>query len=445
MSNLYRPRLFRLLPLAFLFMFVNPCASQDNSEVLTFQRGFEGLEMISKYLGLETIDKADFAVAPEKETVLVVLGSVHQVDGVDLFLNKGGAVLVASDQSSGRNATLDYGVRFFGGPVNTRSEADGYLSNRDCPIVSQFNGHPSLQGVSAIASNRPGTMKAENLTVIARYPELSRYSGPVSFAAAGETSNGGLIIALADQSVFTNNMITAEANALFAYQALRWLKDSDRKYIHFIVDGNYKSFERIEDIELPPVQLSPDEIRDILKQLPAEKLLAFGNQLAANVEDKDLINKFIREQMDGISDYAYNRGMIWLLFLGVCISLVLAFLWQKKLLRRTASIAVMERHFKSKKLLKFQAVRDRQWAANLLLDSFCRQAQGRGYRDWPSFPEGLSVRPGVNSKQIFGEMGQASNDFKTKPASYWTKRRLLRLETAVSSWREVIVTSRGEP
>ena len=165
-------------------------------------------------------------------------------------------------------------------------------------------------------------------------------------------------------------MITAEANALFAYQALRWLKDSDRKYIHFIVDGNYKSFERIEDIELPPVQLSPDEIRDILKQLPAEKLLAFGNQLAANVEDKDLINKFIREQMDGISDYAYNRGMIWLLFLGVCISLVLAFLWQKKLLRRTASIAVMERHFKSKKLLKFQAVRDRQWAANLLLDSF---------------------------------------------------------------------------
>ena len=105
----------------------------------------------------------------------------------------------------------------------------------------------------------------------------------------------------------------------------------------------------------------------------------------------------------------------------------------------------MERHFKSKKLLKFQAVRDRQWAANLLLDSFCRQAQGRGYRDWPSFPEGLSVRPGVNSKQIFGEMGQASNDFKTKPASYWTKRRLLRLETAVSSWREIIVTSRGEP
>ncbi len=445
MSNFYRPRLFRLLPLAFLFMFVNPCASQDNSEVLTFQRGFEGLEMISKYLGLETIDKADFAVAPEKETVLVVLGSVHQVDGVDLFLNKGGAVLVASDQSSGRDATLDYGVRFFGGPVNTRSEADGYLSNRDCPIVSQFNGHPSLQGVSAIASNRPGTMKAGNLTVIARYPELSGYSGPVSFAAAGETSNGGLIIALADQSVFTNNMITAEANALFAYQALRWLKDSDRKYIHFIVDGNYKSFERIEDIELPPVQLSPDEIRDILKQLPAEKLLAFGNQLAANVEDKDLINKFIREQMDGISDYAYNRGMIWLLFLGVCISLVLAFLWQKKLLRRTASIAVMERHFKSKKLLKFQAVRDRQWAANLLLDSFCRQAQGRGYRDWPSFPEGLSVRPGVNSKQIFGEMGQASNDFKTKPASYWTKRRLLRLETAVSSWREIIVTSRGEP
>lgn len=445
MSYLYRPRLFRLLPLAFLFMFVNPCASQDNSEVLTFQRGFEGLEMISKYLGLETIDKADFAVAPEKETVLVVLGSVHQVDGVDLFLNKGGAVLVASDQSSGRNATLDYGVRFFGGPVDTRSEADGYLSNRDCPIVSQFNGHPSLQGVSAIASNRPGTMKAGNLTVIARYPELSGYSGPVSFAAAGETSNGGLIIALADQSVFTNNMITAEANALFAYQALRWLKDSDRKYIHFIVDGNYKSFERIEDIELPPVQLSPDEIRDILKQLPAEKLLAFGNQLAANVEDKDLINKFIREQMDGISDYAYNRGMIWLLFLGVCISLVLAFLWQKKLLRRTASIAVMERHFKSKKLLKFQAVRDRQWAANLLLDSFCRQAQGRGYRDWPSFPEGLSVRPGVNSKQIFGEMGQASNDFKTKPASYWTKRRLLRLETAVSSWREIIVTSRGEP
>lgn len=444
MSNFYRPRLLGRLPLMFLFMFVNPCASQDNSELLKFQRGFEGLEMISEYLDLESIDKTAFAVASEKETVLVVLGSVHQVDGVDSFLTKGGAVLVASDQASGRNATLDYGVRFFGGPVNTRSEADGYLSNRDCPIVRQFSEHPSLQGVSAIASNRPGTMKAENLTVIARYPELSSYSGPVSFAAAGETRNGGLIIALADQSVFTNNMITAEANALFAYQALRWLKNSDRKYIHFIVDGNYKSFKRIQDIELPPIQLSPDEIRNILKKLPPGKLLAFGNQLAANVEDKDLINKFIREQMDGISDYAYNRGMIWLLFFGVCISLVLAFLWQKKLLRRTASIAAIERHFKSKRLLKFQTVRDRQWAANLLLDSFCRQANGRGYRDWPSFPEGLSVCSGANSKRIFGEMGQTSNNFKTKPASYWTKRRLLKLETEISNWRAIIVKRRGE-
>ncbi|MCP4098001.1 MAG: hypothetical protein GY748_17360 [Planctomycetaceae bacterium] len=445
MFNFYRVPWSGWLTILFLLTFAKPCVSQDDDALRRqLQRGFEGLELISQFVELEAIDDATFAVATPKETVLVVLGSVERVSVVDSFLSEGGAVLVASDQASERTATLKYGVKFIGESVTARSENDGYLSNRDCPVIRRFSEHPSLNGVRSIASNRPGIMLADDLTVIARYPALSSVGASDAFAAAGETKKGGRIIAIADQTIFTNQMITAESNDLFAYQSLLWLKDSDRKYVHFIVDGDYKRHDNVEDLELPPVQLSPDEIREILKQLPAEKLLEFGNQLAADVEDKDLINEFLREQIDGISDYDYNRGMIWALFFGVCVSLILAFLWQKKMLRRTASVAALERHFKSKKLSRFRAIRDRQWAANLLLDSFCRQAEGRGYRDWPSFPEGLSVRPGAESERLFDEMGQASNDFKTKPASYWTQSRLLKLEADVNNWLVMIVMTRGE-
>jgi len=442
MDNFYRPLWFGWLSILLLVTFASPCPSQDNRDTRRWKRGFEGLERIAELVGLESIDREAFAVASPEETVLVVLGSVLPVSSVNLHLEKGGAVMVASDQATGGSTSLNCGVKFIGGTVNTRFKNDGYLSNPDCPVIRKFNEHPSLQDVRAIASNRPGILKAENLTVIARYPELSGSANSDSFAAAGEVGDGGRIIAIADQSVFTNQMLVAKSNHVFAYQSLRWLKDSKRKYVHFIVDGDYKPHENVEDVELPPVQLSPDEIREILKKLPADKLLAFGNQLAADVEDKDLINKFLREQMDSISEYDYNRGMIWALFFGVCISLILAFLWQKKLLRRTASVVALERHFKSKKFTKFHAIRDRQWAANLLLDSFCRQAEGRGYRDWPSFPEGLSVRPSANSERIYAEMGQASNDFKTKPASYWTRRRLLKLEADVSHWLAVTVMTR---
>ena len=447
MSYIYRALFSGGLFLVFLSMFAEACAAQGNleSERWRWQRGFEGLEMVSRFVDLESLDETGFTIASPDKTILVVLGSVHRVSVVDSFLSRGGAVLVASDQASGRNAVLKNGVKFFGRSVITRFEDDGYLLNRDCPVIREINEHPSLKDVGSIASNRPGMMSAGNLTVIARYPELEGSTRPASFAAVDETRKGGRIIAVADQSVFTNQMITTESNDLFAYQALLWLKDSKRKYIHFIVDGSYKPHEDVEDVELPPIQLSPNEIREILKKLPPEKLLAFGNQLAADVEDKDLINKFIREQMDGISDYAYNRGMIWLLFLGVCLTLGLAFLWQNKLLRRTASVVAMDRHFKSKKLLKVRAVRDRQWAANLLLDSFCQQVEGRGYRDWPSFPEGLTVQQSDKSESIFNEMGQASNDFKTKPASYWTQNRLLKLESDVSNWLSVVVKARGEP
>jgi hypothetical protein len=432
------------LLLIFFTLFAESGQSQDTVELKQWQRGFEGFEMVSKFVELESVDESGFAIASPKETVLVVLGSLHRVSVVDSFLSKGGAVLVASDQASGRDAYLKNGVKFFGRSVNTRYKTEGYLFNRDCPVIRDLKGHPSLEGVTAIASNRPGMLSAGNLTIVARFPELEGTSRPASFAVADETENGGRILAIADQSLFTNQMITAEDNDLFAYQALLWLKDSKRKYVHFVVNGTYKRHDNVEDVELPPVQLTPDEIREILAKLPPEKLLAFGNQLAADVEDKDLINKFIREKVDGISDSAYNRGLIWALFFGVCITLMLAFLWQKRLLRRTASAVALDRHLKSKKNKKGQVVRDRQWAANLLLDSFCRRVESRGYRDWPSFPAGLSLHNNIESERIYNEMIQASNDFKTKPAGYWTKYRLLKLESDVSVWLTIVFENRGE-
>ena len=93
----------------------NPSNLLQAQERLTeskWKRGFHGFNLICDAVGLTQITKNEFENYNEKDSVLVVLGDLNPVNGmIERHLQRGGAVLVASDQQGARTARLQAGVR----------------------------------------------------------------------------------------------------------------------------------------------------------------------------------------------------------------------------------------------------------------------------------------------------------------------------------------------
>jgi hypothetical protein len=422
----------------------NLLLAQERLTESKWKRGFHGFNLICDAVGLTQITKDEFENYNEKDSVLVVLGDLNQVNGIERYLQRGGAVLAASDQQGARTARLRVGVRggieFRFDFPNAAIEQDRFGGMSDCPVVSDTRHHPALVGVNRIVSNRPGIIRAARSATMAFLPPLQNRSppnaSPNAFIASVENRAGGRLLAVADQSIFTNQMIAYEDNDLFAYQSLLWLKGESREYVLVICNGKVQPRIDLSDIELSIPPPSSQEVIEALKNLPPSAWLDFGNSVAAVVEDQNMVNEFIHENMDQVPEVAMNRFFIFLFFGLICLSLVIGFVWQKKLLRQTASVVASQRNRKESKQRKSQESHERQWAAGVLLDSICIELADRRYNDWPEFPLGLGLGDDPDSRFIFRSMTKASNHFKSKPRTYWNRQRLQELEQDLFAWRE---------
>ena len=272
--------------------------------------------------------------------------------------------------------------------------------------------------------------------MMAFLPPLQNSTGSNAFIASVENRSGGRLLAAADQSIFTNQMIAYEDNDLFAYQSLLWLKGENRKHVMVICNGKVQPSLDPSDVELSIPPPSASEVMEALRSLPPSAMLEFGNSVATVLEDQNMVNEFIHENMDKVSDVQMNRFLIFLFFGLICLTFVVAFVLQKKLLRQTASVVASQRKRRELKQRKSQESHERQWAAGILLDSICIELANRRYNDWPGFPLGLNLDDDPESKFIFRSMTKASNSFKSKPQSYWNRKRLQELEQELFAWRE---------
>jgi hypothetical protein len=242
-------------------------------------------------------------------TVLIVLGEPPDL-GTWLekgslleFVNRGGAVLVATDRPTParlfRAGWQAADVRRFevgvvGQPVilwpGSRS---AYQDYRDCPLVRPVaGGEPPLFRTSSdqrVATNRPGYLEIQQLPpsmmVLAHLPDESyhpqaRRDERLPFAAGGTLGNGRLLV-LSDHSVFINDMLLRSDNDNFEFtrRSVDWLKGPEnRQRILLYEDGQvvtdlYVPLQRMEvppGMPLPRLEARFDDIERRLAELDDE-------------------------------------------------------------------------------------------------------------------------------------------------------------------------------
>ncbi|MFK7768119.1 MAG: hypothetical protein AB8B55_12925 [Mariniblastus sp.] len=430
--------------------------------------GYEGFNVISSGLGLE--HKTNLGVLnslPASETVLVVLGGLRLSPAfIEQHFQYGGAVLVASDATGISFSKL--GVHF-GYPSGHSGSFQFDQENRyrefsECPVIKGMTEHPILEDVESIVGNKVVCLNRTRF--LSRRREVQRpnfiaflpiniSSNPCGFIGVSENDRGGRIILMADQSVFSNQMLLHGDNAMLALNSMKWLVEKPDGTIrkHLIVWDGKKFLTAVDtadvDVKLPPPTSA--EVLEALKNLPAASLLEFGNSVVAAVEDEDIINEFIRDTMDKQSPKKIDRFWILVSFSLVCVFSLVTYMWQKKLLRNTSSDVAARRSANSNKKREGNAAFHRQMAVEVLLDTFCVEAANRRYYDCPAFPDEL-IGSGVYGDQktintVFNSMKKVNQLYHTKSKKYWTTQRLLDLESEVAKWKAIFpnCATKGTP
>jgi hypothetical protein len=397
---------------------------QEQLRESEWKRGYHGFNMICAGLELSHSSVNQWRRLPPEETVLVVFGKLTEVPfSVNGYVQRGGAVLVASDQHDSRPLRLRHDIGF--APANAQAilDRDMFQGISDCPIVTDIRIHPCLKNVESIVTNRPGTLTADRLSTIAFLPALRESFHSNAFVAGVENPNGGKLIGVADESVFSNQMIVYGDNAVFAHQTLAWLKGKNRKQMLMLANGKVETAVDPSDVELilpPPTQ---QEVIDALKTLPPSALLEFGNAVANVVEDENMVNEFINSSVDKVPQVKMNRALIFVAFTIVCVVAVITYAWQKKLMRQSASEVALQGKRRESNGRDSIASFERQMAAGALLDSFCIDLANRRFNDWPSFPRGIISGNDPAGDLMLEAMARASYHYKTKGVGFWTPKR----------------------
>jgi hypothetical protein len=217
----------------------------------------------------------------QKESVL---------DRIDykMFLDNGGAILVASDRELCNWAKPPRQVTSIvtGAFVQATQPESMYRGSADCPFVHALANEdvPVFDGLRRVATNRPSYLNlgpVRGLGSLARFPqdcqletqlpvEDLRRHGPFVFAAGGRLGKkSGRMLVLADHSVFINDMMLQTDNDNFdlAWNALRWLSEkpadgkAKRDRVLFVDEGTVVANFNVvlKELPLPPLPGLPPE------------------------------------------------------------------------------------------------------------------------------------------------------------------------------------------
>ena len=429
-------------------------ASKLNISEAQWKRGFHGLNVICMGVKLDHQPLNRWRRTRAKETVLVMLGDLNAgalrrnpID-LDFYLESGGSVLIASDSKNDR-ILLGQGIRFADSGFVAENQEDFFGGQfNDCPVVTNIQlPIPLFEGIDSLVTNCPGVIRVNpnsRWKRLAYLPPLIGSPHGNLFSLAGENEAGGKLICFSDHSMFTNQMLLHGDNARAAKQSLEWLMGEDRKKVLVLVDGVVQTAVNPSDLNVELPQPTSEEVVDALKDLPPSAMLDFGNAVLGVVEEENMINEFVNAQMDRVRPKAMNRFFIFVGFAMACLFAVMTYTWQKKLRRRTisdiANIKAIENRKADKRLKKIEASQsklcfERQMAALAMLDSFCLDFAGCRFEELPYFPEGIELGVDEHGVGIESAMKVIGADYRSQPREFWTEKRLLAVEGAVSHWR----------
>ena len=169
----------------------------------------------------------------------------------------------------------------------------------------------------------------------------------------------------------------------------------------------------------------------------------FANSVVRLSEDENIFNDMAKQYIDGLEDGQINRLILFVVFAACCVFGLITYFWQRRVLRRTASVTASRRQKSLSKRESGSEASERQAAASMLLNSFCLDVANRRLADWPEFPTPIvGQQRGGPAVTATNEMADFFWRLRTKPNTYWTKETLTKLEQATNHWRFLLAEDR---
>lgn len=281
---------------------------------------YDGVELFARLLddaGLTPIKTLDeLAATPAEKSILIVFGDPTPLElletrrgGVGEFLDRGGAVLIASDRkfSFAKIPSLGLGQTEIGqGDLTNHMRHLTFQGQHQCPIISLPDNSPDpdhliLKGIrDKIATNCPGEINIRRgLEPLLKLPRFTAPEGylrnmrddPVGVIRKDPTgvfdelgqdrtymavSPDRRLAVVAGHGVFMNCLAVRKdiANGPFADKLIEWLKEKKRSRVCFLHEG-----EAVTNFKLPlagpprPPIPSVEAINKILDVIQNEQLL----------------------------------------------------------------------------------------------------------------------------------------------------------------------------
>ncbi len=320
-----------LLPLLAAVLATAAAAQEPETKDERRRALFDGTHVLRRILhdhGFTSLDGLDERDLDPGRTLLVALGDLSVLDGVpgglESFVRRGGALLAASDRAvkgtaRGRLLAVS-GVTIGQETLVSYATEDCYKGKIFCPRVQPLeNVEPSLfheprSGELSVYTNIPSYLvyrgqvgSVRPLAIIPpHFQKLRRETGsgppipmdePALFAVGGEVGRGR-VLALADHSVFINQMMLPQDtnNVEFSYNTVRWLQGEGRRKrdrVYFVEDG---AVQTKLDIPLKSVNLPPEELAKILFAKRNE-LLVGAEETLTRLEDENAFNRKLLESL----------------------------------------------------------------------------------------------------------------------------------------------------
>jgi hypothetical protein len=350
--------------MAFLILIASTAFGQSPKPAPQANQGTELFRGLLHYHGIKPLTRP---VGNMRDCIVVVYGRPARtqeawdatVAVVRQTLLDGGSVLIATD--------LGYDVhdffpnrepiRMIGGPVECDLPSNCLDGRRAYPLIGGSWPFGSLANANdlRIATHQPGAIRLDRRQhylngFVKRFPagsHLNRreFENNEVFAAGGVGDERAPFrcLVVADQDVFTNQMLYASAsdfngitpdNFRFANEVVKWLSaDQTRKSCIFIENGSVK--ERFDEFDFSAIPQSPNLPKDMpMPPIPnpldrpiQEGLAKTIDNGLAKVEDDNMLNRaFTRDNYV----YGWILAAILCFVLSICLSIFIRRVWQSR-------------------------------------------------------------------------------------------------------------------
>ena len=416
-------------------------AQQPTSQEWAF--GYEAFNLLLQESDIKICKISEWMNTPSDERFIVLINQTN-TDWLPIG-TKTPALTMCSDRRS-------LGVRFRPtlGVVDS-NQTENFYSKTFCPIVRPDSTEEVFFGVREIVCNTPGYISS---TSVRRKIDEQLYPPTISEFARGDTpvrrrfsvlsESPARRIWVADPLLFTNQMIFKADNLRFADNTVRWLSDDfRRKKVLLMIDGRPQQPVDPNDLEILTPIPTHDEVIEAIRQLPPSDIAKVANSVLQVGEEENIFNDLALNYVNGLADGQINRLILFVIFTCCCAFALITYFWQRRVLRRTASVTASRRQRNLSKRETGSEASERQAAASMLLNSFCLDVANRRLSDWPEFPTPIvSQHKAGPAVKATNEMADAFWRLRTKPKTYWTRETLAQLEQSTNQWRLLLSEDR---